>query len=126
MYTFSLCYDGFAQSINLWSQKDLLLGNKHIPNSGNNRSVTDIINAFRGNDSINTVQHTTIDEAVFSMSPAPRPLLVTDQWTRSLTRDTCFLWGPYRRLIADEKNRLNQNPGELSSVQEAVKRRLHM
>jgi hypothetical protein len=26
-----------------------------------------------------------------SMSSAPRPVLLTDQWIRSLTRDTCFL-----------------------------------
>jgi hypothetical protein len=55
--------------------------------------VTDLINALPGNSSVNTVQHATIDEAVFSMSSAPRPVLVTDQWTHSLTRDTCFLCG---------------------------------
>jgi hypothetical protein len=38
--------------------------------------------------------YATIDEAVFSLSSAPRPALVTDQLTRSLIRDTCFLWGP--------------------------------
>jgi hypothetical protein len=36
---------------------------------------------------------------VFSMYSAPRPLLVTDKWTRSLARGTCFLWGPCRRTI---------------------------
>jgi hypothetical protein len=33
--------------------------------------VTDLINALPGNSSVNTVQHATIDEAVFSMSSAP-------------------------------------------------------
>jgi hypothetical protein len=41
--------------------------------------VMDLINALPGNSSINTVRHTTLDEAVFSMSPAPRPVLLTDQ-----------------------------------------------
>jgi hypothetical protein len=38
-----------------------------------------LINALLGNSSVNTVQHATIDEAVFSMSSAPRLVLVTDQ-----------------------------------------------
>jgi hypothetical protein len=46
-----------------------------------------------GNSFVNPVQHATIDEAVFSMSSAPRPVLVTDLWTPSLTRDTCSLCG---------------------------------
>jgi hypothetical protein len=33
-------------------------------------TVTDLINALPGNSSVNTVQHTTIDETVFSMSSA--------------------------------------------------------
>jgi hypothetical protein len=45
-----------------------------------------------GNSSVNTVQHATIHEAVFSMSSALCPVLVTDQWTRSLTRDTFSVW----------------------------------
>jgi hypothetical protein len=36
---------------------------------------------------------------VFYMSSAPRPVIVGDQWTHSLTCDTCFLWGPCRRII---------------------------
>jgi hypothetical protein len=55
--------------------------------------VTDLVKALLGNSSVNTAQHSTIDEAVFSMSSAPRPVLVTDQQTRSLTRDICFLCG---------------------------------
>jgi hypothetical protein len=55
--------------------------------------VTDLINALPGNRSVNKVQHAKIDEAVFSMSSTPRPLLFTDQLTRSLIRDTCFLCG---------------------------------
>jgi hypothetical protein len=33
--------------------------------------VKDLINALPGNSSVNTVQHATIDEAVFSMMSAP-------------------------------------------------------
>jgi hypothetical protein len=33
--------------------------------------VTDLINALLGNSSVNTVQHATIVEVVFSMSSAP-------------------------------------------------------
>jgi hypothetical protein len=33
--------------------------------------VKDLINAFPGNSSVNTVQYATIYEAVFSMSSAP-------------------------------------------------------
>jgi hypothetical protein len=57
--------DGFAQSINLWNQKTPLLGNKHIPNAATN--VTNSMNALPGDGFVNTVQHSTIDEAVFSM-----------------------------------------------------------
>jgi hypothetical protein len=32
--------------------------------------VTDLINALPGNSSVNTVQHATIDEAVFSVARA--------------------------------------------------------
>jgi hypothetical protein len=46
-----------------------------------------------GNSHLNTVQHATVDEAVFSVSSAPLPILLTDQWTRSLTCDTYFLCG---------------------------------
>jgi hypothetical protein len=46
--------------------------------------VTDLINTLPGNGSVKAVQHATIDEAVFSMSSAPRPVLVTD-----LTRVFC-------------------------------------
>jgi hypothetical protein len=39
----------------------------------------DLIIALPGNSSVNTAQHATIDEAVFSMSSAPRPVLIMDQ-----------------------------------------------
>jgi hypothetical protein len=55
--------------------------------------LTDLINALPGNSSVNTVQHATIDEAVFSMSSAQHPALLTDKSTRNETRDTCFLCG---------------------------------
>jgi hypothetical protein len=42
---------------------DVIASIKHI--------VMDLINVLPGNISVNTVQHATIDEAVFSMSSAP-------------------------------------------------------
>jgi hypothetical protein len=36
--------------------------------------VTDLINALPGNSSVNTVQHATIDEAVFSVDPTDAPI----------------------------------------------------
>jgi hypothetical protein len=44
----------------------VLTGFINLPNI-----VTDLINALPGNRSVNTVQHATIDEAVFPMSSAP-------------------------------------------------------
>jgi hypothetical protein len=41
--------------------------------------VTDLISALPGNTPVNTVQHETIDEAVFPMSSAIRPVLITSQ-----------------------------------------------
>jgi hypothetical protein len=66
-------------------------------------NITDLINVFPGNGSINTVQHGTIDKAVFSMSSTPHPVLETDQLTRSLPCDACFLWGPCRRIIGSSR-----------------------
>jgi hypothetical protein len=39
-----------------------------MPQDSNLNIVTDLINALPGNSSVNTVQHATIDEAVFSVS----------------------------------------------------------
>jgi hypothetical protein len=39
--------------------------------------LTDLINALPGNSSVNTVQHATIYEAVFSMSSAPSNSRIT-------------------------------------------------
>jgi hypothetical protein len=36
--------------------------------------VTDLINALPGNSSVNTVQQTTIEEAVFSIDPTDAPI----------------------------------------------------
>jgi hypothetical protein len=36
--------------------------------------ATDLINALPGNSSVNTVQHTTIEEAVFSVDPTEAPV----------------------------------------------------
>jgi hypothetical protein len=37
-------------------------------------NVTVLINALPGNSSVNTVQHETIDEAVFSVDPIDAPV----------------------------------------------------
>jgi hypothetical protein len=49
------------------------------------------------------------------MLSMPRPVLVTDQYTRSVTRDMCFLWDPYRGIIRG--SRITEK-----EVQEAVKK----
>jgi hypothetical protein len=36
--------------------------------------VTDLSNALPGNSSVNTVQHATIEEAVFSVDPIDAPI----------------------------------------------------
>jgi hypothetical protein len=39
-----------------------------------NQNVTDLVNALPGNGSVNTVQHVTIEEAVFSLDPTEVPI----------------------------------------------------
>jgi hypothetical protein len=39
-----------------------------------NNIVTDSINALPGNSSVNTVQHATVEEAVFSVDPTDVPI----------------------------------------------------
>jgi hypothetical protein len=36
--------------------------------------VTDLINVLPGNSSVNTVQHATIEEAIFSVDPTDEPI----------------------------------------------------
>jgi hypothetical protein len=36
--------------------------------------VTDLINALPGNSSVNTVQHATVEEALFSADPTDAPI----------------------------------------------------
>jgi hypothetical protein len=79
--------------------------------------VPDLINALPGNSSVNTVQHPTINEAVFSTSSAPssggttglcNPFLRNgsvntiprDRWRHQQQR-RCFLWGLCRMLIRE-------------------------
>jgi hypothetical protein len=50
------------------------------------RNVTDLINALPGNSSVNTVQHATIEEAVFSVSAVTS---CSGGWR---SRDMYFLW----------------------------------
>jgi hypothetical protein len=47
---------------NIWIYKDTIY------------NVTDLINALPGNSSVNTVQHATIEEAVFSVDPTDAPI----------------------------------------------------
>jgi hypothetical protein len=49
-------------------------------------NVTDLINALSSNSSVNTVEHATIEEAVFSVSA------VTSRSGGWWSRDICFLW----------------------------------
>jgi hypothetical protein len=62
--------------------------------------VTDVINAFPCNSSVNTVQHATRDEVVFSMSSASsnsRNGILCDQLLSHATVliiELCFLCGP--------------------------------
>jgi hypothetical protein len=53
--------------------------------SGIQTIVTDLINTLQDNSSVNSVQHATIVEAVFSVSA------VTSR-SGVLSRDMCFLW----------------------------------
>jgi hypothetical protein len=55
--------------------------------------LTDLIDALPGNSSVNTVHHAAVDEDVFSVSSAPRQVLLTDKSTLSLTRNMRFLCG---------------------------------
>jgi hypothetical protein len=63
------------------------------------------INALPGNSYLNTVQHATIDEAVFSMYSAPsngRNGVLCDQlpsYATVLKIEVCFLCGPCRGYI---------------------------
>jgi hypothetical protein len=82
---------GAVTTLHSWSYYKLK--NLHI--------VKDSINALPGKSSVNTVQQETIDRAVFSMPSAPRPALLMDKLTRSLTRDTCILCGLRRATIKE-------------------------
>jgi hypothetical protein len=68
--------------------------------------VTDLINALPGNSSVNTAQHATIDEVVFSMSSEPsnsRNGILCDQlvgYATVLKIKLGFLCGPCRGYIA--------------------------
>jgi hypothetical protein len=42
-----------------------------------NNIVTDLINTLPGNSSVKTVQHTTIEEDVFSADPTDAPIDLT-------------------------------------------------
>jgi hypothetical protein len=67
--------------------------------------LTAFINALPGNSSVNTVQYTTIEEAVFTMSSAPsngRNAVLSDQflgYAKVLTIELCFLCGLSRGYV---------------------------
>jgi hypothetical protein len=56
--------------------------------------VTDLINALPGNSSVNTVQHATVEEAVFSVDPTDMPIdwLVSDHVICVYCRSMSVLW----------------------------------
>jgi hypothetical protein len=57
----------------------------HIDGHGRKILLTDLINALPANSSVNTVQHATIEEAVFSVSA------VTSRSVGRWSRDMCSL-----------------------------------
>jgi hypothetical protein len=46
----------------------------HFPGDNNLNIITDLINVLSGNSFVNTVQHATIEEAVFSVYPTKTPI----------------------------------------------------
>jgi hypothetical protein len=50
----------------------ILLG--RVPSTRKSYIVTDFINAWPGNSSVNTAQHVIIEEAVFSVDPTDAPI----------------------------------------------------
>jgi hypothetical protein len=56
-----------GESDTSWEKRDnILRGEHHI--------ATDLINALPGISSVNTVQHATVEEAVFSVNPTHAPV----------------------------------------------------
>jgi hypothetical protein len=99
-------------------------------------NLTDFIKALPGNSSVNTVQHTTIDEVVFSMSSGPSSggttglcdlflsngsvnTLPPKQWRQQQRR--CFPWGLYRVLIREVNAVTESVQGQLRVSRESRK-----
>jgi hypothetical protein len=65
-------------------------------------SVTDLVNALPGNSSVNTVQHATIEEAMFSVDPTDAPVDCLDSdhviyiYCRSLSIPRLYKQGTIR------------------------------
>jgi hypothetical protein len=57
----------------LWDQ-NFIMKRKLNPNKYLKHIVTDLINALPGNSSVNTVEHATIEEAVFYVDPTDAPV----------------------------------------------------
>jgi hypothetical protein len=57
--------------------------------------VMNLINALPGNSSVNTVQHATIEEAVFSVDPTDAPI----DWLDSVICVSCDAY-PFRGYIS--------------------------
>jgi hypothetical protein len=54
------------------------VGNIYTEGTNRIRTVTDLMNALPGNRSVNTIQHATIEEAVFSVDPTDAPTVWLD------------------------------------------------
>jgi hypothetical protein len=61
------------------TENKTLIGQRHAMRAaGYEHTVTDLINALPGNSSVNTVQHATIEEVVFSVYPTDAPIYWLD------------------------------------------------
>jgi hypothetical protein len=71
-------------------------------------NVTDFINALQGNSSVDTVQHATIEEAVFSVGPidAPRDWLYNDH-VICVSCEACPFLGYVSDIILSVEGRLS-------------------
>jgi hypothetical protein len=100
--------------------------------------VTDMINTLPGNSSVNTIQHATIDEAMFTMLSALsssgtmglcNPLLrkrfskhISAYWTvlwecwHHQQQRWCFPWGLYRMFIREANAEASSDEGSYESV----------
>jgi hypothetical protein len=86
-YTFSICTNGIRTPQNSPTAEISETRSQSLPWIRSLQdTVTYLIDALPGNSPVNTVQHASIDESLFSMSSAPRPVLLmvkstcSDMW----------------------------------------------